>query len=291
MRRRKYTLTNLDNTVATNFDRESYVISSIDLGNIDANLSSFTGAGQNGQTITSRSYGTRDISIEGYILAEDFETMKSRKKILQQIIVPTSDFWLVIDDKYKIKLTAESTLEYSKEWYKNNELLTAFSIDGVCSNPFFQTLEPKKANITGWIKDFHFPYINPIDSKFTFGHRQESKIVDVRNESEVPTGMIISMKAVGGTIINPYLMDVSNNQKLQLNATLQAGEEVVINTTFGEKSIKNVSTNRNWLAVMDLNSDWLQMPVGLSSFKYGNEPQSTGTLECNIAYIPQLIEV
>lgn len=291
MRKRTYTITDYDNTVAVNFDRKAYIVSSLDLGNIDANLSSYVGAGQNGQTITARSYGTRDVTIAGHILADNADSMKSRKAILQKIIVPTTDFWLVIDNKYKILLTAESTIQYNKNWYRNNELLTSFTIDAVASNPFFQTIEPVSANITGWVKDFHFPYINAIGEKFTFGHRSESKIVDLRNEAEVETGMIIEFKAIGGTIVNPCLEDVNGNDRLKVNCELAANEELRINTGFGEKSVTNVTKGKNYLHLLDLDSEWLQMPVGLSSFKYGFDDTSTGTLECNVSYVPKLIEV
>ena len=291
MRRRTYAITDYNETVAVNFDNKSYVVSTMDLGNIDANLSTYAGAGQYGKTITSRTFGTRDITIEGHILADNEESMKSSKAILQKIIVPTTDFWLVIDNKYKILVTATSTLQYNKNWYRNNEQLTSFTIDGVANNPFFQTLEPVAANVTGWIKDFHFPYINEVGNTFTFGHRSESKIVDLRNESEVETGMEITFKAIGGTIINPSLEEVNSSKKLIVNTTLQPNEELVINTSYGRKSAINKTTQQNCLQLLNLNSNWLQMPVGLSSFKYNYDTQSTGTLECNVRYIPQLIEV
>lgn len=291
MRRRKYSITDYDNTVAVNFDNKAFVVSLMDLGSIDANLSSYSGAGQNGQTITSRSFGTRDISIEGHILADSSDTMKSRKAILQKIITPSSDFWLVVDSKYKILVTATGTLQYSKEWYRNNELLTSFTIDGVASNPFFQTLEPQSANITGWIKDFHFPYVNEEGSAFTFGHRSEAKIVDLRNESEVETGMVIQFKAIGGTIINPRLVDADKGEALAISGTLEANDELIINTGYGQKSVRNTTRDENWLHHLNIESTWLQMPIGLSSFKYEYDEASTGTLECNISYTPQLIEV
>lgn len=291
MRRRTYAITDYNETVAVNFDNKSYVVSTMDLGNIDANLSTYAGAGQYGKTITSRTFGTRDITIEGHILADNEETMKSRKAILQKIIVPTTDFWLVIDNKYKILVTATSTLQYNKNWYRNNEQLTSFIIDGIANNPFFQTLEPVAANVTGWIKDFHFPYTNEIGNTFTFGHRSESKIVDLRNDSEVETGMEITFKAIGGTIINPSLEEVNTSKKMIINTTLQPNEELVVNTSYGRKSVVNSTTKENCLHLLDLNSNWLQMSVGLSSFKYDYAADSTGTLECNVRYIPQLIEV
>lgn len=290
MRRRKYAITDIDNTISVNFDNTAYVVSQMDLGSIDANLSSYSGAGQYGATITSRSFGTRDVTIEGHILANDKETMDYRKNILQRITAPTDDFYLVVDD-YRIRLTANSTIKYSKNWYRNNEYLTSFTIDAVASNPFFETYTPQMANITGWIKDFHFPFSNEVGQKFTTGHRSESKIVDVYNDSEVETGLTISFKAIGGTIVNPKLENVVDNSYIKINNTIKSGEEIVINTNYGQKSIINTTTGENWLQHLDLNSTWLQMPVGQSSFKFDYDSLSTGTLECNATYLPQRIEV
>lgn len=291
MRRRKYAITNLDGTVAINFDNKTYTKSLLDLGSIEANLATYIGAGQAGQTITARNYGTRDVTIEGYVLGETEEEMKSRKATLQKVIVPTTDFFLVIDDKYRLRITATSTLQYETDWYLNCEMLTKFTIEGTCSNPFFETIQEQQASITGWIKDFHFPYCNPVGQKFTFGHRSTSKIVDLRNESEVETGMIISFKAVAGTIVNPSLMNVNSSEELTIEGTLQSGQEVRVNTSYGNKSCRNITTNDNWLQNVSLDSTWLQMPVGLSSFRYDYDESSTGTLECNVYYTPQLIEV
>lgn len=291
MRRRSYKLTNLDGTVAINFDNKTYTKSLMDLGSIEANLATYIGAGQAGQTITSRNYGTRDIEIQGYVLGDSEEEMKSRKATLQKVIVPTTDFYLVIDDRYRLRITATSTLQYETDWYLNCELLTKFTIEGTCSNPFFETIQEQQASITGWIKDFHFPYCNPVGQKFTFGHRSTSKIVDLNNESEVATGMIISFKAVAGTIINPTLMNVNTGELFKLEQTIQSGDEVRIDTGYGTKSCRNVTLDENWLQYVSLDSVWLQMPVGLSSFRYDYDEESTGTLECNVYYTPQLIEV
>ena len=291
MRKRTYKITNLDGTIAINFDNKTYTKSLLDLGNIEANLATYVGAGQAGNTITSRNYGTRDIEIQGYVLADTEEEMKNRKATLQKVIVPTTDFNLVIDDKYRLRITATSTLQYETDWYLNCEMLTMFTIEGTCSNPFFETVQEQQASITGWVKDFHFPYCNPVGSKFTFGHRSTSKIVDLRNESEVATGMIIEFKAVAGTIVNPVLRNITTGEEFKLLATIPSGDEVRVNTSYGEKSVRNVSEDENWLQYVSLDSTWLQMPVGLSSFRYDYDEESTGTLECNVYYTPQLIEV
>lgn len=290
MKRRKYTITDYDGNFSVTFDNKTYVTSLVDLGSIDANLSTYVGAGQNGETVTSRSYGTRDVTIEGHILADDADTMKSRKSILQKIIVPTADFWLIIDDKYKLQLTATATAQYSTDWYRNCEYLTSFTIEATAYNPFFQTLAPISANVAGWIKDFYFPYANESGDTFTFGHQKKTKSIDLYSESEVDTGMIIKIKAIGGTLVQPFIQNVDTGETFRCLLTLQSGDELTINTGYGEKSIIYNGTT-NALGAMDFSTTWIQMPPGASSFKCDYSSSSTGTAECNIYYTPYLIEV
>ena len=293
MKRNKYELTDLDGSLSVEFNNSNraFVVSLMNIGSIDSKISSYSGAGQYGATITSRSFDTRDVEIQGHILADNAEDMRERKINLQRIVNPAQDFYLIIDGTYRLRLAATSTIQYEKEFYKHNDYLTSFTIDAVASNPFFELLEPIEANLAGWVKDLHFPLTNPQGQRFTVGHRAESKIVDVYSESEVPTGMIIKLKAIGGTVVNPTITNITTKEKFKVNAALQANEELLITTSYGRKSITNLTTKENWLNKLDLDSSWLQMEVGKSSFKCEGEHSSTGTIECNISYNPLLIEV
>lgn len=292
MKRRKYSLANDDFSTAIYFDNRDYIINSFDLEQVDANLTYYAGAGQAGSTITHRQLGTRNCVIEGYVLAESDKEMRDKKSQLQKMVVPTHDFHVVIDDKWKMRLTALSSIAYQPEFFAHNEQLTWFSIEAVASNPFFEPLGEDDADVAGWVKDFHFPFSNPVGGKFTFAHREPSKIVKVANKGEIETGMKIIFTAINGTVVNPMVENVDTGKKLELKMTIKSGESVEISTTYGNKYVRNADTKENWLKYLSLQSDFLQMPIGISSFKYGyDENASTGTLKCVFRYTPKLFEV
>lgn len=289
--RRHYAVTNLDETLRIDFDRHNYVVSTMDLGNIPASFSTFTGTQQNGRTITSRHLSVRDVNIEGHIIADSFEDMKRKKADLQRIILPTRDFWLVVDDAYRIRLTASTTLQYSKHWYEHNDILTTFTIEAIANNPFFETIQEKVANIGEWIPTFHFLYWNPVGEKFTFGRRMQSKSVTVNNECEVPVGIIINLSATGGTVVDPVISNPATGEYFRVYTTMSSGDLIRINTNYGEKSVENVTTGENLMPSLDFASTWLQMEPGASTFRYDYDESSTGSIKCEVTYVPQLVEV
>ena len=292
MKRRKYSLANEDFTTAIYFDNEYYTLSSFELESIDGNISSYAGAGQAGTTITNRQYGSRDATITGYVLADDEDSMRARKSQLQKLTAPTSDFHIIINGKYKMRLTAKASIEYKSEHYVHNEYLTLFTIEAVAANPFFEPMNEVDAELSGWIKDFHFPFHNPIGERFTFGHKAPSKIIELENKGEVETGMVITFTAINGTVKNPALQNIDTQEKLEISKVLQSGESIEISTTYGNKYVRNADTKENWLKYLSVQSDFLQMPIGVSNFKYSyNEDASTGTLKCVCRYTPKLFEV
>lgn len=292
MKRKKYSLSNLDFTTAIHFDNVYYTLKELSLESIDGNISSYAGAGQQGVTITSRQYASRDVTLTGYVLADNPNSMRARKMQLQKMVAPTSDFFLVVDDKYKMRLTAKASIEYKSDFYLHNEQLTMFTVEAVAANPFFTTINDVDAELSGWIKDFHFRKSFPKETKFTFGHKAPSKIIEVENKGEVETGGVIRFQAINGIIVNPYLENIDTGERFSLTATLPNNNVVAINTIYGSKSVVNETTDDNWLTKMNLESVFLQIPVGISSFKYGfDEEQSTGTMRTTIHYTPQLFEV
>lgn len=291
MRRRQYTLMSIDGSEAIVLNQDNYVLSSMDLGYIDVNKSTYAGSGQMGQTVTSRSYTTRDVSFEGHILADNAEDMRERKVALQRIVAPMRDFWLVVDGKYKLQLMADTTVKYSSLAYRNNDELCSFTVDATASNPFFQTMQAQDGKLSGWLNDFHFPYHNVLGNRFTFGHHNETRVYDLDNDGEVPCGITITLRVLGGTIVNPRLVNVDTLETLKINGTLNASETLVICTTYGQKSIRNVTTGENWLHKLDLESTWLQIQPGNTSFKCEYDNTSTGTIEVNVSFTPLLLGV
>ena len=281
-------LTSLDATKEITFDNKSYVLNEKDLGTAAITLSTYKGNNQIGVKVSGRTLDTRDISIVGYILAEDKEEMLQKKRNLQKLVNPFEDFYLVID-KYRIQVSASQSIEYAIAHYENNKWLCKFLIAGTCGNPCFTEINPVIVPVAYWQANFHFPLTMTEGNTVVMGVRQPAMIKMIDNVGETEIGMQIRFRANVNDITNPYIMNLLTQEKLQLNCTMSAGEVIEVNTNYGEKSvIQNGSTD--YFYTMDLDSDFLQLHQGENYLRYGADTNEEN-LEIDIEYRPQYLEV
>lgn len=281
-------LMNLDMTKELVFDGGNYVLNEKDLGKAEINLATFQGYNQIGVKVTGRVLNSRDISIVGFILADDEKEMLDKKRNLQNMASPFEDFFLVIDN-YKIRVSASSSIEYAIAYYENNKYLTKFLINGVCANPCFTELYAKTIPLASWLANFRFPLTMTASSPAIMGYKLPSKMKLIDNSGETEVGMIIRIKATVDNIQNPYIKNLFTEEKLLLNCTMAEGETIEINTNYGEKSIiQNGSTD--YFYKVDLDSDFLQLHVGENYLEYGADTNEEH-LEIEIEFSPQYLEV
>lgn len=281
-------LMNLDMTKELVFDGGNYVLNEKDLGKAEINLATFQGYNQIGVKVTGRVLNSRDISIVGFILADDEKEMLDKKRNLQNMVSPFEDFFLVIDN-YKIRVSASSSIEYAIAYYENNKYLTKFLINGVCANPCFTELYAKSIPLASWLANFRFPLTMTASSPAIMGYKLPSKMKLIDNSGETEVGMIIRIKATVDNIQNPYIKNLFTEEKLLLNCTMAEGETIEINTNYGEKSIiQNGSTD--YFYKVDLDSDFLQLHVGENYLEYGADTNEEH-LEIEIEFSPQYLEV
>ena len=79
------------------------------------------------------------------------------------------------------------------------------------------------------------------------------------NQGDAAVGMIITITAQGA-VVNPALYDNMTGEYIGIVDTLAAGDEVVINTIRGQKSI--TKNGVNVLSKLRAGSTWLQLDVG-----------------------------
>ena len=281
-------LANLDFTKEIVFDGGNYVLNEKDLGKAEINLASFQGYNQIGVRVAGRVINQRDISIVGFILADSEKEMLTKKRKLQQLVNPLEDFFLVIDN-YKIRVSANASIEYAIAHYENNKFLSKFMITGVCANPCFTELHAKTFPLASWLGSFRFPFVMTTEEKAVMGYKLPEKMRKVDNEGETEAGMIIRIKATVADIQNPYVQNILTGEKILLNCTMAEGEIIEINTNYGEKSIIQNGTT-DYLYKVDLDSDFLQLHVGENYLEYGADTNEQH-LEIEIEFSPQFLEV
>lgn len=124
------------------------------------------------------------------------------------------------------------------------------------------------------------------------GHREPSLIVNVLNNGQVKTGMIIEFFA-RGTLSNPSLFNVNTREFIKINKGMAAGEKFIRNTNVGKKKILQnlncIGTDiLNYLDIVGGGDTFLQLDVGDNLFRY-NADSNLDNLEINIYFSPQYL--
>ena len=271
-----------------------YILKSVDWGTVKGTHHSYKYVNQVGESITNTSLGTRPITIEGWIVAENENHMTSLKNKLNSFINPQEEITLSYSN-YKIDFIPDETVKYSISAAENNEIFCKFQINGTAPNPLFSDDFETTSVFVETTPCFHFPLVmsTSLDDKgIIFGKRTASLIVNLVNKGSVAVGMKIVFKA-NGTIVNPGLVNVNTQEEFTINKTLVDGEEIEITTIIGEKSVKGKIGNNdftNYFMSKSVDSSWLQLDVGDNLFRYDAE-DGIENLDVFVYFYNQYLEV
>ncbi|MBN3422590.1 phage tail family protein [Clostridium botulinum] len=245
------------------------------------------GMRQDGSTNTGKTLDDRNIVIQGAII----DNKEINREKLLSIINPKLQAKLIYTDG-NIKKYVECKVETAPVIPKENN--SKFQMSFLCNNPYWKDYIDSKVNIALWKGDFHFPLVIPQGKGITMGHREPSLIVNVLNNGQVKTGMIIEFFA-RGTLKNPSLFNVNTREFIKINKAMAAGEKFIINTNYSKKKIlqelNGVTTDiLNYLDIEGGGDTFLQLNVGDNLFRY-NADSNLDNLEVNIYFSPQYLGV
>lgn len=195
----------------------------------------------------------------------------------------------------------------------------------ICPRPWFYDVDRKaEISLKGIADGFKFPFannINPVDQfQFRFANRSLTENMlqfydsDIDNhikfgeidrsqqknliyKGEVEIGVLISI-ATKGLAKNPMIKNMSTNEHMIINTDMlknltgndfSSGDEIVINTEQGSKSIKLVrgGDETNILNCLNPNSDWIKVIQGNNLFIYDADEGSDNleiTVTAKITY-------
>lgn len=263
---------NQEELVLDTVSTPDFILKSVDWGSIKGTHHSYKYVNQVGESITNTSLGTRPITIDGWIVAQDEADMTFLKRKLNSFVNPQEAIDLFYSE-YVIRFVPDETVKYSVSVAENNEVFCKFQISGTAPNPLFSdNFETSSAFVTT-VPGFHFPLVmsqSLPDKGVVFGKRSASLIVNLTNNGSISVGMKIVFKA-NGTVVNPSLTNVNTLEEFTINKTLVDGEEIEINTNIGEKGVRGRIGNAslvNYFMYKNLDSSWLQLEVGDNLFRY-----------------------
>lgn len=285
---------NLDELILDMVSTPDFVLKSVDWGTIRGTHHSYKYVNQVGVSVTNTSLGTRPVTIEGWVVAQNENQMTRLKKRLNSFINPQEELDLIYSH-YALRFKPDESIKYSVNTAENNEIFSKFQISGTAHNPMFSEVSENESAFALTKATFHFPLIlsqSLPDKGVVFGKRSESLIVNAYNEGAVPVGMRIKFKA-NGSVVNPSLINVNTQEEFKINKTLTDDEEVEINTSTGKKSVKGRIGNNdfiNYYMYKDVDSVWLKLEVGDNLFRYAAD-EGVDNLDVFVYFSNQFLEV
>lgn len=285
---------NLDELTLDMMSTPDFILKSVDWDVVKGTHHSYKYVNQVGVTVTNTSLETRDITIEGWIVAKTPDNMTFLKKTLNGFINPREELDLIYDT-YVIRFKPDESVRYSVAFPENNDVFAKFQIKGTAHNPMFSESTEHELPFVTTVPTFHFPLIiSPSlpEKGLVFGKRAESLIVNAYNNGSVSVGMRIVFRA-NGTLVNPSLVNANTLEEFKINKTMVAGEEIEISTIVGKKNVKGRIGNKdfiNYYMYKDINSSWLQLEVGENLFRY-NADEGIDNLDVFVYFTNQYLEV
>lgn len=247
--------------------------------------------GQRGDTYVGQRIEARDIDILGHINTRDKAQALQLRRQMLKILNPElggmlayeyGSFKRVID----CRIFGEPKIEKKSVLYE-----FAFQLE--CLNPFWREENETKEDVASWVAAWHFPCVIERDNSrsMIFGYRAESVIVNCYNEGDVSTGMRIRFMALG-TVDRPMLLNMDTGEFIQINATMQPGDVIEINTKYGSKGARLIrgDVETDYFRFIDVDSTFMQLAIGDNNFKY-DAAGGVDSLEVTIFYNKEFLGV
>lgn len=201
-------------------------------------------------------------------------------------------------------------IEYELEGWssiapKNMDAPIRFVVDLFCPDPYMQNVDNFGKNMANITPLFAFPWkvlpscatnkLNyPAKSRglmlggMTMGYRTLHKEVVLSNDGDVPTGVQIQFVATRGTVTNPKITNTSTGQYMRVNAEMQQGDVLLIDTNNRHQVI--TLNGVNYYQHIDRKSEPFQLAVGDNYLEYDADSNYTN-LDVNLFYTPKYLGV
>ena len=277
----------------TTRDYIGYWLGVVDWGTVEGKNRTYQYSNQLGETIVSTSIGSRDLSIEGWVIDIEENSMKQRCEFLNRFISPVEDYTLSYGD-WQIDFRPSSSISYSRQRNSNNSILRKFLIQGTCAFPFFSTAIPVIAPFDLSTKQFRFPTTFGQPAPLIFATTEKLYNTRINNPGGFSVGVTIRIDFVGN-VTNPRIRDLKTNQLIGVNRTFENGERLTIVTVAGQKSMtlrRSDQTEENVIKNRHVETSWLQLSPGSNVWALDcDDLQQRANMNVQVIFSPLYLEV
>lgn len=171
--------------------------------------------------------------------------------------------------------------------------LATMQITLYCSQPFWEDIEYTSQDISEVIDMFYFTdnegeeieddednMLYFPEEGIPFGEYDTNRTKVLTNDGDVDIGLEIHIVALG-TVTNPVIYN-AEGEFIGVDLTLDGGDEVIISTEKGQKTIRVNGENK--ISKIRENSTWLQLKVGENEFTIDSVDGTEGNMYFTIVY-------
>lgn len=279
------------------FDRFFRLVEDFALSGLKATVN-YTDSTSDGSNYQNTLIDNKEFDVPFYIdkVSNDPKWIEERRNETYKVFNPkTNPFRIDIETKageeYYLMANLEGVPLFPSGFDNNNRLWQKGLLQFSANDPFFYKKEEQKVDIALWNDAFEFDLEIPEDEGIEMGYRSESLIVNVLNDGQERTGMIIRFRALG-TLSEPSLVNVNTYESLKINTIMQPGDQIEVSTF---KRRKRVTLIRNGISsnifnLLDISSVFLQLEIGDNLFRY-DANEGIDNLEVSMIYTPRLLGV
>lgn len=234
-------------------------------GGSPADIQTQKSPGQDGETLIDTTLEMRDISLEVVILGDSTDEVMRYRRRLSQVFNPKLEPGVLKfecgDRENEIEAKPNGAPAFPGGEARG-ALYQECLIEMLATNPCWLDTYTEGREMAAWIGGLSFPLRLPT----TFAKEGQEQVFN--NDGDVATPIIAEFY---GPATNPRLDNLTTGEFIRIKRDLLAGEKLIINTTFGNKSVMlvdadNVETNAmHWI---DLDSTFWQLKQGENRIKY-----------------------
>lgn len=243
------------------WNSDYFIVSNIDgMTAAAVNVASNTVYSMDGDKITNMQTQPREIIID-LTIKPDVEVEAARAEVFKYV-KPKQPATLILQHDLsgaqRSKAISGRISNISMPRFTNNVIM---QITLYCASPYWEDADYIVKYISDILNLHHFQitWNEPLPMGVYDMTRTRSYI----NEGDAAVGMIVTITAQGD-VVNPALYNNLTGEYIGIDDTLTVGDEVVINTIRGQKSI--TKNGVNVLSKLRAGSTWLQLDVGENIF-------------------------
>ena len=232
------------------------------IGGADTDIQTQKGAYQDGETYIDTLLEMRDISIELTIVAKDNETIYKLRQKLAQVFNPKLKGELTYkyhDEVRVIDVVPDSSPEFPSTPAPTSQPAI---VNLICPDPYWQEVELSGERLGDLVEKMTFPLmLSPTEVyDTTFARRGYEALLGNDGDVDCPVTIIFH-----GPAENPQINNLTTDEFIKINQTLQSGERLEITTGFGNKRAEIIDDDgnvQNAFHYLDLESTFWQLKPG-----------------------------